>query len=78
MEKSAPASRPCDHCGNDIPPRRLLALPDTALCVECSQEVGGEFIYRATMQNLGKENSLKKNYGAIQVVRRRRRLPPPK
>lgn len=73
-EKSAP--RPCTRCGEDIPERRLQALPETTLCRACSEEVGGEFVYRATPQNLGKEGSLKKNYGAIQVVRQRRRLPP--
>ena len=26
----------CDTCGQPIPPRRLQAMPDSALCVECA------------------------------------------
>ena len=36
-------SRPCQRCGRMIPPERIEVLPDTRLCVECSQAVGGEF-----------------------------------
>jgi DnaK suppressor protein len=26
----------CDRCGNEIPPRRLEAMPDSVLCVQCA------------------------------------------
>lgn len=26
----------CDHCGDDIPPKRLELLPTTLLCVSCA------------------------------------------
>ena len=35
--------RMCKRCGEEIPAERLEALPETWLCVKCSQEVGGEF-----------------------------------
>lgn len=28
----------CDRCGQDIPPRRLEAVPVTILCVDCQEE----------------------------------------
>ncbi|MGH2722275.1 MAG: TraR/DksA family transcriptional regulator [Actinomycetota bacterium] len=27
----------CTHCGNDIPPERLEAVPTAALCIDCKQ-----------------------------------------
>ena len=28
----------CDVCGEEIAPKRLAAMPDVALCVECARE----------------------------------------
>jgi Prokaryotic dksA/traR C4-type zinc finger len=35
--------RDCERCGEPIPPRRLGALPNTRLCIECSQAIGGDY-----------------------------------
>jgi hypothetical protein len=68
--------RPCQRCGIQIPLERLEALPETRLCVKCSQEVGGEFDMIAVPVNLAKSGSLKKNYGGITIEKRRRRIEP--
>lgn len=34
----------CGKCGKRIPKQRLAALPDTKLCVKCSELVGGDYI----------------------------------
>ncbi|MBY0527264.1 MAG: TraR/DksA C4-type zinc finger protein [Gemmataceae bacterium] len=68
--------RTCQRCGNDIPAERLEALPDTTICVKCSQEIGGEFVYGAVPSNIGKAGSLKKNYGEWKIIKRRRRIEP--
>jgi hypothetical protein len=47
-------------------------MPGTWLCVECSQETGGEFVLIAKQENLGKAGSLKLNYGGVSVTRKRR------
>ena len=33
--------RPCSECGDVISPKRLAALPDTRLCVDCAQQGSG-------------------------------------
>lgn len=53
---------------------RLEALPETRLCVRCSQEVGGEFEMTVAPENLGKTGSLKKNYAGWIIKKRRRRI----
>lgn len=68
--------RQCERCDADIPAGRLKALPGTWLCVACSQEVGGDFVYTAVQLNLGKTGSLKLNYGGVSVHKRRKALPP--
>lgn len=69
-------TRPCERCGTMIPPERVEAVPETRLCVKCSQSVGGEFEMHVTPENLAKTGSLKKNYGSWTIEKRRRRLPP--
>ena len=69
-------ARPCVRCGNDIPAERVEALPETRLCVECSQAVGSDFISVMRQENLAKAGSLKKNYGGVQVEKHRRRIDP--
>lgn len=49
----------------------MKALPDTWLCIECSEEVGSDFVYTAKQENLGKAGSLKLNYGGISVTKKR-------
>jgi hypothetical protein len=64
----------CARCRVEIPAERIEALPDTRLCVTCSQAVGGEYEVTAVPDNLGKTGSLKKNYAAWTIRKRRRRL----
>ncbi len=28
----------CEDCGHDIPPRRLVVIPDATLCVSCQAQ----------------------------------------
>jgi hypothetical protein len=67
-------SRPCAVCGRPIAPGRLEALPQTRLCREHAaaiEKYGGEFRATVTRTRLGKEGSLKKNYGGVSVTRTR-------
>ena len=72
----APKTRFCERCKLEIPAERVEALPDTRLCICCSQEVGGEFDLIVGVESLGKAGSLKKNYGGVNIEKRRRRIPP--
>jgi hypothetical protein len=62
----------CERCSTPIPAARVNALPATLLCIACSEEVGGDFIYTAKQENLGKAGSLKLNYGGVSITKRRR------
>ena len=64
----------CERCSTPIPPARVKAIPGTLLCFECSEEVGGDFIYTARQENLGKAGSLKLNYGGVSITKKRRRI----
>src|SRR6202521_1075904 len=64
--------RLCHRCGHEIPPQRLRVLPDTRLCLDCSQEIGGDFETYVIPENTGKPGSLKKNYGSWKVKRKLR------
>jgi hypothetical protein len=64
----------CARCRAEIPAERLEALPDTRLCVACSQAVGGEYEITVVPDNLGMAGSLKKNYAGWTIHKRRRRL----
>jgi hypothetical protein len=68
--------RNCEVCNAVIPPARVKALPGTWLCIECSAEVGGDFVYTAVQENLGKAGSLKLNYGGVSIKKKRRTLKP--
>ena len=35
--------RDCERCGNPIPAARLGVLPNTRLCIECSEAIGGDY-----------------------------------
>lgn len=67
-------SRTCERCDAPIPPARVKALPGTWLCIECSEEVGSDFVYTAVQENLGKAGSLKLNYGGVTVKKKRRAI----
>jgi hypothetical protein len=69
-------TRPCQRCGATIPAERIEAIPETRLCVACSQAVGSDFVISIKEENLGKAGSLKKNYGGIRVDKRRRKITP--
>jgi len=65
-------NRACERCDAPIPPARVKAMPGTWLCIECSEEVGGDFVLIAKQANLAKEGSMKKNYGGISIEKKRR------
>lgn len=67
--------RTCERCDAEIPAARVKAMPGTWLCIECSEEVGGEFVLIAKQENLGKAGSLKLNYGGVSVTKKRKVLP---
>ena len=66
----------CQRCGVAIPAERIEALPETRICIDCSQAIGGEFEMRVSRENLGKAGSLKKNYGGASLKKIRRRIDP--
>lgn len=67
-------TRPCQRCGETIPAERIEALPETRLCLACSQTVGGEFQHSFSQESIGKTGSLKKNYGGINVTKSRKKI----
>jgi Prokaryotic dksA/traR C4-type zinc finger len=64
----------CQRCGVEVPAERIEALPDTRVCVRCSEAIGGEFELRVSRENLGKAGSLKKNYGGVTVRKKRKKI----
>jgi hypothetical protein len=54
-------------CGKTIPPARLEAIPDTLVCVGCSEKIGGEFELEVKVSSTGKAGSLKKTGGTFQL-----------
>jgi len=70
----ADETRTCERCDAVIPPARVKAIPGTWLCIECSEEVGGDFVLIAKQENLGKAGSLKLNYGGVTVTKKRRMI----
>jgi len=66
----------CVRCGKTIPQERLEALPETRVCVKCSQAVGGEFKVYIVREKTSKEGSLKKNYGGVAPVFVRKTIRP--
>ena len=65
----------CQLCGKVVPEERLEALPETRICVVCSERVGGEFVPVFSQELISKPGSLKLNYGGVQVTFQRRQLP---
>lgn len=70
------AARRCQRCREVIPPARVRALPDTRLCLPCSQEIGGDYHVMVIPENLSKSGSMKRNYGAWTLKRTPRRIRP--
>ncbi|MBM3982385.1 MAG: hypothetical protein FJ304_19375 [Planctomycetes bacterium] len=64
--------QPCARCGETIPAERLEGLPETMVCVTCSNEMGGEFHVIVTPEKTSKEGSLKKNYGGYSTKKVRK------
>lgn len=38
----------CEICGVVIPTERMIALPDTKRCVDCSRQRGSDFVAKRT------------------------------
>jgi hypothetical protein len=64
--------RECRRCGKAIPAARLRAMPETLVCVPCSQAIGGEFELEVTMSGTGKSGSLKITGQQVSVQRKRK------
>ena len=62
----------CAVCGGEIPAARLKAMPETMVCIECSQNIGGEYELEVKVSSTGKAGSLKKTGEAIEVRRKRK------
>ena len=62
--------RSCRFCAAEIPPARLKALPDTLICVKCSERKGGEFELEVTTSSTGKAGSLKRTGQDVEVRRK--------
>jgi len=72
----AEETRSCARCRATIPAGRIAALPETRLCIKCSEEIGGDFEVTVIKENLAKVGSLKKNYGGYSIRKRRREITP--
>lgn len=68
------SSRDCRRCGNPIPEARLEAIPDTLVCVKCSEKIGGEFELEVKVSSTGKAGSLKHTGQDVSIKRQRRPL----
>jgi RNA polymerase-binding transcription factor DksA len=67
-------TRHCKLCDTEIPAARLEALPDTQVCMKCSEKIGGEWDMVAVPGSINKATSIKKNYGSFYLVKTRRML----
>lgn len=64
----------CTRCGAEIPRERLEVIPDTLICVKCSQKIGGEFELKVRVGGTGKAGSLKITGQEVSITRQRRGL----
>jgi hypothetical protein len=64
----------CRICGVEIPTERLEAMPETLVCVGCSQKIGGEFELKVSISGTGKAGSLKITGQEMSVKRQPKRL----
>lgn len=63
------SKRYCAICESEIPAKRLEALPETMVCVTCSEDIGGEHELEVRMGSTGKVGSLKLTGQTLQVKR---------
>jgi hypothetical protein len=56
----------------EIPAGRLQAIPDTLVCIECSEKIGGEFELKVTVSGTAKPGSLKVTGQQVSVKRQRK------
>jgi hypothetical protein len=56
------------------PAERVEARPDTAVCIKCSKDIGGEYHLQVVVGSLGKAGSLKKNYGTFSLHKTRKKI----
>jgi len=64
----------CRLCGTEIPRERLEVIPDTLVCVKCSEKIGGEFELKVTVRGTAKAGSLKKTGQEVSVKRQHKTL----
>jgi hypothetical protein len=74
MTTSDNSRRSCRFCGVEIPQARLKALPDTKICVKCSELKGSEFEIEVTTSSTGKVGSLKKTGQDLDIRMKRKPL----
>lgn len=72
----ADTPRHCKRCDSEIPAERIEALPETEICVKCSEEIGGEWDTIVVPGDTSKKGSLKHNYSQFSVVRKRKTIHP--
>jgi hypothetical protein len=68
--------RHCRRCGKEISAARLQAIPETLVCVACSESIGGEFELEVRLSGTGKAGSLKITGQQVSVQRKRKPLGP--
>jgi hypothetical protein len=74
MEK---AKRFCARCKAEIPAERVEAMPETRVCVQCAQALGGsEFDVVAVPVRGGKKESLKRLVSEYEIRKRRNPITP--
>lgn len=66
----------CIRCEDPIPAARMEALPETKLCITCSEAVGSDFILTSRLVRTSKDGSMKLNYGGVEVQLVRRKIVP--
>ncbi len=67
-------TRYCRICGQEIPRERIEAMPETLVCVKCSEKIGGEYELKIRMGSTGKVGSLKKTGQELSVELKERQL----
>ena len=63
-------TRPCEICKKPLHPERARYYPRTRLCIRHARQIeryGGEFFRLVYLSRLSKQQSLKKNYGDVNV-----------
>jgi hypothetical protein len=69
-----PEATYCRICEVEIPVERLELMPDTLVCVKCSQKIGGEFELKVMIGGTGKVGSLKITGQEVTVKRQPKRF----